>query len=665
MMPVEAASPCGQSDSLFTFDVFDTLLTRIWLRPADVFLHAEVLISRTGWGAGASGWSARRRAAEARVRRTTQDHEVTLEQIYAQLAADLGWSPELASCARKVEIECEMQAMRPISPMVRRLDCLVKNHLRVACISDFYMSRPLVCQLLGRAGIAVEAGNVFVSCDEQVTKRTGALFHRVGRHFQLECGKICHTGDHPVSDVQQAKRAGVAVTPYLRSGPSVAELTLASWGDGAQDRLLASAIGGAARRARINRELHGRNEVLWSIATGIAGPLLFGYVYWILFTAREMGIRRLYFLARDGQILLQIARRICAHYALGLDLKYLYASRRAWFLPSMALGSSRDRAHAILSDDTATIAGLLQSLQISPAEVRPTLLQAGFPEEMWTRSVDATRLRQVLSAPPFAPIILERSRQGLESCMEYFRSQGVLDDTPHAIVDIGWKGRLQAALARIQRVANVPNPTGFYLGLRERPDVSAAGPAHVYFDGPAAGMLNPSLVELFSAADHGSTLGYERQPDGKPGPVLGQADAAALDWGIPLLQDGINAFAAEMLDALQVLDEMPARVVAGLRRGALPAVQRLVCRPSLEEAAVLGTFPHAAGQFHQDLTELAPHISIATVLQALWSPAALRGRTHWPQASISRSTPAPRLAGKLWDMRVDGIPRMKRWLRDG
>jgi hypothetical protein len=31
-----------------SYDVFDTLLTRVWLRPADVFLHAGLLLGRRG-----------------------------------------------------------------------------------------------------------------------------------------------------------------------------------------------------------------------------------------------------------------------------------------------------------------------------------------------------------------------------------------------------------------------------------------------------------------------------------------------------------------------------------------------------------------------------------------------------------------------------------------
>jgi hypothetical protein len=129
------------------------------------------------------------------------------------------------------------------------------------------------------------------------------------------------------------------------------------------------------------------------------------------------------------------------------------------------------------------------------------------------------------------------------------------------------------------------------------------------------------------------------------------------------LQEGIAAFAANMLDSLAVLDEQPAKVSAGLRKSAMLTLERLVREPSAQEAALLGAFPHAAGQFHHDLCELAPHIPIPSLLKALLNPKSLHGRTHWPQASVARSRFAPTLATRLWDLRVAGVPQMRKWVR--
>jgi len=647
-----------EPSSLFTFDVFDTLLTRIWLRPIDVFLHMEWL-----QGGASTDFSTRRRAAETRVRNRVADGEATLEQIYDELALDLGWSSEERQRVLSLELQCELLASRPITPMVDRINRLMGGAIPVACVSDFYAPREFIQRLLAQSGVAVSADRVFVSSDEQLTKRSGALFERIRKAHELPAGQICHTGDHPFSDVTQARKAGFKVEPFFESVPSATELSLASWGNSTMERLLASAIAGAARQARMSRTLEGQLGALWSIATGVAGSLLFGYVYWLLNEARSQGIQRLYFLARDGQILLRIAQDIARELRLDFDLRYLYASRRAWFLPSVAGGSNEEHVAAILAEESVSIADVLRYLGISPDEVRSTLTAAGFAEETWSRMMPSAGLRPVLSQPPWDSLIAARAGREHALCLDYLTEQGMLDATPKGIVDVGWKGRLQIALARMLGDAGAVAPTGFYMGLRQRPDPLISGDSRTYFEGPDSLALNPSLVELFSAADHGTTLGYEKQSDCSVRPVLADSPRASIEWGLETLQDGVSAFTASLLGSLPLFDEHPDVLSSGMRKAALLAASRLMRRPSPREADVLGSFPHAAGQFHSELAPLAPRVPLRHLMSGLLFPDTLTRRTHWPQATIVRSTQATRLAIRLWETRVEELPRMKKSIR--
>jgi predicted HAD superfamily hydrolase len=46
-----------------------------------------------------------------------------------------------------------------------------------------------------------------------------------------------------------------------------------------------------------------------------------------------MGITRIYFLARDGELLVEIAKLIIEHYSLKIEARYLYVSRQSLHLP--------------------------------------------------------------------------------------------------------------------------------------------------------------------------------------------------------------------------------------------------------------------------------------------------------------------------------------------
>jgi predicted HAD superfamily hydrolase len=76
-------------------------------------------------------------------------------------------------------------------------------------------------------------------------------------------------------------------------------------------------------------------QVIWDTTASAVAPMLFGFVHWCLVEAQKKGIQRLYFVARDGQILQKIAQVICHNWGYTIDCRYLYGSRQAWHLPAI------------------------------------------------------------------------------------------------------------------------------------------------------------------------------------------------------------------------------------------------------------------------------------------------------------------------------------------
>jgi predicted HAD superfamily hydrolase len=64
----------------------------------------------------------------------------------------------------------------------------------------------------------------------------------------------------------------------------------------------------------------------------VAAPALAGYTVWVLREARALGVQRLRFLSRDGQVLYELARQIAPPLGIDLDLEYVYSSRLTWSL---------------------------------------------------------------------------------------------------------------------------------------------------------------------------------------------------------------------------------------------------------------------------------------------------------------------------------------------
>ena len=71
---------------------------------------------------------------------------------------------------------------------------------------------------------------------------------------------------------------------------------------------LAPGFAAAAARARARVPAAAPQAALRDVAAGVAAPMLVSYAAWILRDAARRGLARVYFLARDGQVLFEIAR---------------------------------------------------------------------------------------------------------------------------------------------------------------------------------------------------------------------------------------------------------------------------------------------------------------------------------------------------------------------
>ena len=656
-------------ESLRTFDVFDTLLTRVWLRPADIFFHAGAILRRDEvLPISAAAWAAARKDAEAGLRRDRKGREITLDEIYDFLQSGLKLTDAQRRLSQDMELACERLASRPILPMTSIVKSFLTANRKVAYISDFYIPGSFVIELLTAAGLTLKPEDLTVSCDEGATKKSGRLYGVVARRYGIAPDSMVHTGDHPVSDVIMARRAGAVVIPYSSSKVTGEEIVLGSGHAGAADTLAYSLVGGAARRARLSR-LDQAYSGTWSLATGVAGPLLFGYVFWLLHEAKNRSIERLYFLARDGQILIKVAVAINDAQGLGLDLRYLPASRSAWFLASHTTGTPSERAAALIPDQTAVVEDILRRIDVSPHSVKEQLEAWGFADEtdrlrVVHRDAELDRVRLMFSTPPLSDLIAGRCSEEARTTLEYFEENGLLGRTPFAIVDIGWKGRLQRALAKLLRQTGaVPLPTGFYLGLRETPPPNEAGACITYFSASDALSINPSLAEVFCSADHGTVIAYVRSSDGVVRPLLAPPENRDTDsWNLGIFQSGVEAFARHMIDAMPVYEVSTVEWCEVFRKSTLASMRRLVRFPSKAEAAILGSHPHASNQFHSNTSDLSPKLSAFQYLGALANPRSISNLGHWQQGSIARSIFLPRIALRLWAYRLSMFGRVRRVL---
>src|SRR6266550_4733606 len=101
--------------TLLSYDVFDTAVTRLVLNPDHLHWVVGARLRTEGVILiGEEPWRAARRKAEDGLRRRTPLPEITLAEIYLELAAAIPLTPAQMHAAMAIELAEEIRLARPI-----------------------------------------------------------------------------------------------------------------------------------------------------------------------------------------------------------------------------------------------------------------------------------------------------------------------------------------------------------------------------------------------------------------------------------------------------------------------------------------------------------------------------------------------------------------------
>ena len=513
---------------VYSFDVFDTCLARRFIRPADLFhvLAEKMLAARQPSGefgqAEVRELVADRKSAEQTARQLHVDEDILIDDIYGAFRSLPKWGIDVNDM-RLEEIDLELESVRPIRCIGNRIEQLRAAGKRIVFISDMYLPSAVIRRMLVERGLALGNEPVYVSGELGVTKRSGKLFEHVLAREGLRPPQLRHVGDSIVGDFLAAKRRRVKATLLTHALPNRFEEVLR---DGSADQpVVAARIAGLCRVTRLMAEPDPHlPAAAVELAADVVAPLLTGFVLSALQTARRQRIERLYFVARDGQILRRVAQSLSAD-ADSPALRYLYGSRQAWLLAAVFEPTREDLEFALLGGQSSAPRHCLARLQVQPESIANVLSRHGFEPGDWDRQLtvmERKRLWDVVLDPGVSVLILSNADKAREVALSYFRQEGLLDDESWALVDVGWTLRAQAALKKILASAGQSHTAGYYLGLSRlrysSPDYGRAtgwlleeAEAEAPDQGATSLFQNKGLIDqLFTMADHGSTRGYRR-----------------------------------------------------------------------------------------------------------------------------------------------------------
>ncbi len=495
-----------------SFDLFDTLLTRICLMPDAVHRWIEMLATRRY--PGADGYAARRGAAETAARLAPDGQgDVDLDQIHARFRAAWrdapgGWTADAVQHVLGLEAALDLRTLRPRQAVIAALDAARAGGHRVVVTSDSYLPRRLFDAVLGGFGLLGKVDAVYLSSERRARKDRGDLWPIVAA---AEPG-LLHVGDNEQSDIHRTADAGIRHFHVMSPAALFEGAGLAPAADGdrplGDDILLGPVACALFNSPYLDPDDPGAPPLAEPEQAGavVFGPLLFAFVTWLASHPATCHLERLHFMSREGYFLKRLYDAVRT------------ASGRNDLPPSDYFHCSRRAALAALqglADDDA------------PLGVDPVLRGAGFHG-----SLDAFFLARLGLEPSASdtsrirlpgdeelvrcvmelrrPEIAAHGRRALAQLRAYAASRGLDSARPLGLVDVGYSATMQTAL----QAATGRPLIGLYMGVSQAASQVRAGGGHAFgafADGDVESFTGGYglMLEAFLTAPHGQVIGYD------------------------------------------------------------------------------------------------------------------------------------------------------------
>ena len=285
---MDRISAAIDENEVVSFDIFDTLLMRRVPAPEDVFLLSQKKLRENGLPSG--HFVERRRGVQ-------QAFPLgTLDCFYKALEPLMGWTAKETAQAEKLELETERAVLCPRASGRTLYHLAQKKKKRLVLTSDMYLPETVLRPILREHGYDGYE-HVLISC-EQGTDKRGDLFARLRQFYGAGC-RILHIGDHPEADgLCRTQEIDYQLLPPLwQTDNADGWSRCAKRAEFPEDRFLLGLTLAHLGRTPPERD---RSESLKSYGAALVGPVLLGYVTWLIARMKETKPDGLLFFARDG-----------------------------------------------------------------------------------------------------------------------------------------------------------------------------------------------------------------------------------------------------------------------------------------------------------------------------------------------------------------------------
>lgn len=657
-----SAIETGVAD-LISIDVFDTLLWRTLPYPTDAFhLLGRQLreLRMLGPDVPPDLFWRFRQLAEVRAREHRQARgegpEVTLAEIYDEFPKHL-----FTRFAREEfvdeEVRVERRLLRPNLDLIAVLEQAMDRGLSIVGVSDTYFSESHLRHFVNRPELSdVKIAHIYTSSDHRTNKGSG-LYCIMAKDWEIPPSRMIHIGDHPESDVEAPRAAGlqalhmprvtgdlgVIIREELKSTEARLGTHVAALDDHEGDFGLTWIRGRGGNSTAFAKQPVSL-QPFWRYGYDFFGPVMTLFAEWVCQEALERDAKVVHGIMREGAFLSELVGRAARHHGIPLEGRTIWLSRSVITRGSIHDATVDELRPLVARRGPLTLGDLCSTLGLEPVELdglgvspQRRLDEPGYVDEV---------LQKIAETPRIRTHVLLNSRRLRERLLEYVASQAV--DGRLMVMDLGWNLTIQWGLQQLLFRAGDPvQMEGFYL-------TTTTGAELRLLDGCRATsylahcglpdrfvrrfLRSPEILEQVCLTPSGSCIGYDDNLD----PVLDEQRIRPLQiTQCEAVREGIREFQRQWV---RYRDRRTTEKVRnpGLIEMARAMLERSVVAPTPEEALTFSGWEHDSNFGSGDVERLFEERS--DLVMRYGDPATVSkmgmNEIYWPSGAAALFNPA-------------------------
>jgi len=588
---------------LYSFDVFDTIITRTVATPRGIFslIQKELLTNDSFKNISLyfrkNFYDMRINAEELANFNYCQNgiEDKTLEQIYHTMALNSMLSEVEIELLIGLEKRIEFENVIPIMYNINIIKDLLSKNQKVILISDMYLDELTIRKMLIKADKIFIDITLYVSSDIKLCKYSGNLFRHIANVEKSSFDKWIHCGDNIESDYNIPRAIGINCLRYEYK--QLIPCAKNEINNNEKDWYKQLIIGTSRNCILDSNKISNAKQY----GSYLGGAILFPYVWWLLEQSLLKGYNRLYFIARDGYILKKIADIIIEEMNYDISTKYIYGSRKAWRIASL-----NEKSQCALEIFGSSYVGNAKNIDEMAdifdmsGQTLSDAINIKYNNDNIPVLGDFLKLFLLHNESDFIKLILKNKKQDRKLIVEYLKQEIDFSDERFAFVEMSGSGLTQECLSNIiEDFYNKPINT-FFFKLDKVNHIENCK-FHVFI--PSLMYLNV-VIEMLSRAPHGQTMRYKKIL-GRVLPILEDGEEEELiKHGLNDYIEGINEFSMKIMNQIKFNNFSPNDISI-----ILDYMLYITKTPDKDLMVFIGGMPNSVTGREKEIVEFAPVLS--------------------------------------------------------